>query len=388
MANGRVVRHFYLRIGVTLVATALALGTFGAAPASATTTRQIGIAVGDDYQCAVSSTGIVKCWLGSGSGPQDATATAIKHTTGENPDPTTPITVVTGASAVMADDTNMCALLKTSTVSCWESLGYNGDGTTNYAVPVPLQGVNGKGILSGVTALTAGDASQCALLISKTVKCWGQNDYGVLGNGTIKNSTTPVSVTGLRHVTSVSISAQTACASLQNGTVDCWGYDGSNELGVPTGSTNRTCPFGEFSAPCSKIPRPVKGVSGVTSVSASQNHVCAVLKNKSVECWGANSPSPVIEKGLTDVARLVTDGSNTADQTCALLGNGTVECTVGYDTATYKPAPFRVAGLSGVTAVSIGDVSSCAVLAIGTVKCWQESDNNTTTTKPVTVTGL
>ena len=278
--------------------------------------------------------------------------------------------------------------MKTRTVTCWESLGYNGDGTTNYAVPVPLKGVGGNGLLSGVTALTAGGESQCALLVSETVKCWGQNDYGVLGNGTIKNSKNPVSVTGLRHVTSVSISAQTACASLQDGTVECWGYDGDGQLGVAPGATNRTCPFGEFSEPCSKIPRPVHGVSGVTSVSAAQNHVCAVLKNKSVECWGANSASPVIVKGFTDVTRLVTDGSSTADQTCALLGNGTVVCTVGYPTATHKPAPMHVSGLSGVTAVSIGDVASCAVLAVGTVKCWQEQDDKTKTTKPVTITGL
>ncbi|MGO9873596.1 MAG: RCC1 domain-containing protein [Acidimicrobiia bacterium] len=295
------------------------------------------------------------------------------------------MSVLTGATAVAADDANVCALLKAGTVTCWDALGYDGDGTTNYAAPVSVKGINGKGLLSGVTALSAGGESACALTTSETVKCWGQNDYGVLGNGTIKDSVTPVSVTGLRKVTSVSISAQVACASLQNGTVKCWGYVGSGELGVPPNGQAQ-CPFGEFSAPCSKIPTTVKGVSDVTSVSAAQNHVCALLRTETVECWGANSVTPVVVTGLTDVKALSTDGSGTTDRTCALLEDGTVKCLAGYDTNTYKPSLVNLAGLSGVTFVALGDIDDCAVLSVGIIKCWE--DNNVTKTAPVTVTGL
>jgi hypothetical protein len=79
---------------------------------------------------------------------------------------------------------------------------------------------------------------------------------------------------------------QVACASLQDGTVKCWGHVGSGELGVPP-EGQAQCPFGEFSGACSTIPRTVKGVSDVTSVSTAQNHVRALLRTGTVECWGS-----------------------------------------------------------------------------------------------------
>jgi alpha-tubulin suppressor-like RCC1 family protein len=85
-------------------------------------------------------------------------------------------------------------LLADATVKCW---GYNangqlGNGTnTDSNIAVTVSGI------TGAAAIVAGSYHSCALLSDTTVKCWGNNAYGGLGNGTNTASNTPVSVIGL-----------------------------------------------------------------------------------------------------------------------------------------------------------------------------------------------
>ncbi len=84
-----------------------------------------------------------------------------------------------------------------------------------------------------VSQFAAGDHFGCALLSDKSVRCWGANDRGQLGNGGTSNlgagqndlgAALQSSVTGAH---SVAAGAEHACAVFDNNTVKCWG--GSTE---------------------------------------------------------------------------------------------------------------------------------------------------------------
>jgi alpha-tubulin suppressor-like RCC1 family protein len=96
--------------------------------------------------------------------------------------------------------------------------------------------------------LSVGFASACALLADSTVRCWGANAYGQLGDGTFVDRTTAVTVLGLAGVAQVSHGGTTACAVMTLGGVQCWGHGMNGELGngslmispVPVGVTGIT----------------------------------------------------------------------------------------------------------------------------------------------------
>ncbi|HTD50714.1 MAG TPA: hypothetical protein VK771_08945 [Acidimicrobiia bacterium] len=248
--------------------------------------------------------------------------------------------------------------------------------------------------------LAAGNGQSCAVLAAGTVKCWGLNRDGELGNGTTTSASRPVAVTGLGGVRAVTAGDYHSCALLDNGTVLCWGYNFHGELGVnhngPALCSRRPGTAGQA---CSTTPVAVPGLSGVSALAAGAYHTCALMTTGTVKCWGYNaegqlgnpsvktSSTPVDVVGLNGVRAIAAGGVSS----CALLKIGSVKCW-GHG---YNQTPTAVAGLSGVDAISAGYYFACAVLASDTVKCWGSNDFGqlgdgtfTRSPRPVTVTGL
>jgi alpha-tubulin suppressor-like RCC1 family protein len=167
----------------------------------------------------------------------------------------TPVMGLGHVTAIAAGVADECALLSDGTVECWgdDTHGQIGAGVTmpgnvppyGDATPVPVSA------LSGATAVAVGGGYACALLSDGTVKCWGDNEDGCLGNGTIVDSNVPVVVSGLSHAVAISTGIEHACALIDDGTVQCWGWNNMGQLGSPPGTT--TCAGNA----CSMTPIPV-----------------------------------------------------------------------------------------------------------------------------------
>jgi len=157
--------------------------------------------------------------------------------------------------------------------------------------PVQVAGVGGEGVLSGVTAITAGNLFGGALLSDGTVVSWGNNAYGQLGDGTTTDSPVPVAVTGLTDgITSAVVqisyggnktSNGHAMALLSDGNVMTWGDNASGQLG--DGRTRN-----------SSVPVLVSGLSDgttrdVTAIAAGGRHSMALLSDGNVMTWGNNA---------------------------------------------------------------------------------------------------
>ena len=187
-----------------------------------------------------------------------------------------PVSGLTTATRVAAGDEFACALLANGTVKCWglgES-GQRGDGSFGTFAFAPVS-VNG---LTGAVALAAGYGHTCALLSNATMRCWGENIEGQLGNGTTANPGTaqPVAVSGITGAGAITTGAYHTCALLGNGTLRCWGRNSQGQLG--NGTLTR-----------SSTPVTVGGITGVAAVSGGGAHTCAVLGDGTVWCWGETS---------------------------------------------------------------------------------------------------
>lgn len=265
-----------------------------------------------------------------------------------------------------------CALMDDKTVKCWgdNTYGQLGDNTTTGKLsPNPVSG------LSKVLSVSLGSNHTCALLEDKTVKCWGHNGSGQLGDGTTTNKYLPTPVAGLNNVTSIAAGTSHVCALLEDSTIKCWGDNSSGQLGDGT-TTRRTTAVS------------VSGLNQVNSVSLGSNHTCALMADKTVKCWGDNS-SGQLGDGSATQRRIAASVSGLAQvssismgysHSCSLLEDKTLRCwgkntdgQLGDGTTSNQFSATTVLGLVSVSSISMGADHSCALMLDNTVKCWGSS---------------
>lgn len=391
-----------MRFALLALLFAVAVAGIAAVPSPRTEAEGVtvtAVSAGKEHTCALTAAGGVKCWgtnwvgqLGDGTGvigstvPVDVCAMgAVAPCSPERGN------VLTGMAAISAGGEETCALTDVGGVKCWGG-GYIGERADpplicffGFCWPVPG---DVPGLESGVTAVSAGTVSACAVTNAGGVKCWGDNTYGQLGDGTQEFRTGPVDVVGLASgVASIAASGLHTCALTTAGGVKCWGNNHAGQVGDGTYDNRRLTPVD------------VVGLeSGVAAIDVGL-HTCALTTAGGVKCWGSNfrgelgvavveacsnplgtfacSPTPVDATGLQRGVTAIAVGGSHA---CVLMTTGAVKCWgnnsagqlgIGGSDLDPHPVPMDVVGLQeDVVAIDAGGGHTCAISAAGGLQCW------------------
>ncbi|NBN89913.1 MAG: hypothetical protein EBV24_06330, partial [Actinobacteria bacterium] len=410
---------------VSSTATSGVASTLAQGPAGGTTTALSAagqkLAVGSAHACAIVESQVY-CW---GDNAEGQLGTLDSSVTASN----VPILVpgITSAIAVTAGYAHTCALLADETVWCWGSNQSKNLGrpTGTNGTPAAVSG------LSSVKAISAGNATTCAIVgASRGVKCWGANTGAtgsMLGRTTGSSSAdpdpTPGDVTGLTSgVNALSVGQGSACALMVDKTLKCWGSNWEGRLGDDTNVATT-----DTSGPVS-----VYGLTNVSAVSVGAAHTCAIVTSGQVFCWGQwESGQLGIDRGINDIVEITSRGSGrrpleTLDArsssnnllngqaisagssfSCAVRTTGAISCW-GLNSSgelgtggksAYVLAPVSVSGFNDASIVAAGSSFACAMSTTAVVKCWGAggfasnsgqigNGSNTESLTPATVVGV
>lgn len=295
---------------------------------------------GADYRCAITAGGGVTCF--------DAGSVWEVEDDGGAP--------VSGAVSVATTGIGSqdgCVAFEDGSLRCWTQ------GGAVSATPL---------IEADVKQVSGGYNHTCALVrpaaSNGSVLCWGSNDEGQLGSGGGDSPTpVPAGLDAADDPIQISVGYRSSCALLAGGTIKCWGSNQNGEVGNGmTGSSVGT-------------PTPTSALGGdAVSISVGQDQVCALLAGGDVQCWGANhdgrlgfDPPPYSLNApdtLATTNQAVIAVSSAKFSTCFLLEDGSVDCQG--DSGDH---PSDTATLTDVVALSGGHHHHCAVHSNGSVTC-------------------
>lgn len=221
------------------------------------------IATGWSHSCAITGSGTY-CWgfnaqgqLGDGSKINKTSPVKVQN--------------LVDAKAIFANGNSTCAIVN-GAAKCWGA--FPGDGTnTQPSVPVQV-----SGLTSGVTSIGVGPNNTCAV-VNGGVKCWGNPSSGTLGDGqTSVQFNAPQDVPGLESgATSVSVSSTHACAIVSGG-AKCWGLNNYGQLGI-----------GTIDASGVRTATDVIGLTNTpTALVVGESFSCALVSGVPT-CWGINT---------------------------------------------------------------------------------------------------
>ncbi len=236
--------------------------------------------------------------------------------------------------------------------------------------PAPLAGRVEASVAppgSGATQLDCGDFHTCARVADGTVRCWGRNDHGQLGDGTTEDRPQPVAPAGVRGVAEIAAGSTYSCARLDSGGVQCWGS--GRMLGDGETRTNA-------------LPSTVTGLGGVLEIRAAGLVTCA-RRDGGARCWGLSGDRAraATSTDLAELGRPVELATASA-HACGRQGDGKVRCWGDFAWTAGAAARFVKPPIEGARRLITGDDFLCAVVAGGAVRCWGRNDSGQLGTTP------
>lgn len=288
----------------------------------------------------------MQCW-----GNNEFGQLGDRSNTGSN----VPVNVVgIGSGRTIVAGGNHTCLLSGGDVWCWgqNTQGQLGDGTrTDRNIPVK--------VFSGAVDITAGLEYTCAITTLGQAMCWGDNDNGQLADGTRTDRTTPGLASLINGISNLDAGQTKSCGLTNSGLLRCLSNGSLQEIGgiIPTTggqpeanldvAVNR---FGSSLVSLSEngMPvtfqagkfKPIEAVTNAVDVDSGFGHVCSLLVNGTVECWGSNYYGQL-----------------------------------GRNSRTSSSAPQPVLNLSGAWQLAVGKYHVCALILSNTpgqddIQCW------------------
>ncbi len=388
------------------------------------------IAVGDQHVCTILDDNSLKCWGEGGSG---ALGTGAADDLGDEPgelgDALASVDLAgRTVRAVAAGNELTCAVFDTGEAACW---GDSQDGVLGLGA-VDLRGTDPSHMGDGLALLDFGPgrtvqtisiqwSHACAVLDDGSVRCWGQGDWGKLGNGSEEHlgdgdgemgaALLPVPLGAGVSAVWVAAAGSSTCAVLSDSTVRCWGWGGEGNLA--NGSSDHVGDQPDEMGDALVSARlGHRAVASLSSRGGSAAFVCIIDSSGAVRCWGDNGRGQ-LGVGNTDTVgddadevgptmtvvplgtgRSATQVSVSGSTACAVLDDGSVKCwggnsagalgqghldDLGDDADELGDALDPVSLGTGRTAtqVEVGGVTDnpfvCALLDDGSVKCWGDN---------------
>jgi alpha-tubulin suppressor-like RCC1 family protein/CRISPR/Cas system-associated protein endoribonuclease Cas2 len=226
--------------------------------------------------------------------------------------------------------------------------------------------------------VATGQSHSCAIVGEGTVKCWGKNNYGQLGDGSTTNRFTPVPLNngfmrpGL-HIVEIVAGLNHTCGLTNEGRAWCWGLNDYGQLG---GNAPRN------TAP-NPLPVAVAGAPVFTRIAAAERFTCGIADQTGVAyCWGRQfGATPVAVEGTRELAQLAAGGYHACGANSGggavcwgrggegQLGDGVV--TGSTETERLQAAPVN--GALGFRQLAAGGLHTCGVASDGHAYCWGQN---------------
>lgn len=231
-------------------------------------------------------------------------------------------------------------------------------------------------------AVSAGVTHSCGITQDGSAYCWGggyENGRGILGNGQLTTSASPVRVAGSVVFKSISVGGRVTCGVATDQSAYCWGTAGT---------------IGDGQRLDALAPALVRGNHHFASISAGSSHVCALDTDAIAWCWGSNQYGQIGDgritaigigtgSGPTSPTRVASDrlfrtlsagsghtcGTSVEGENLCWGDNGLGQLGIGEPSAP-QPLPVQVKDGAGLTGIVASVVHTCALAPDGGSMCW------------------
>jgi alpha-tubulin suppressor-like RCC1 family protein len=230
------------------------------------------ISSGSYHTCAISSSGVVKCW---GDGWDGKLGNADATGAGQ----ASPVTADPGTTykRIAAGRNHTCGITSSDEIKCWGTNDHGQIGVGTLVTPKLTPQAVDVGVK--YKEIFAGEDSNCAITTAGVLKCWGFNSDGQLGDNTIVNKLVPTEIDSGTTYSRVSLAGTYfyhSCGVTTAGVLKCWGNNSAGQLGV-----NGTTP--------SRVPVVVDSGTTYREVSVTFRVSCGITTGGVLKCWGNSS---------------------------------------------------------------------------------------------------